>query len=242
MHVRADMKIELCMYERERERESFRALSLLKCAMQSISLHMQFKMEILKSVSVSVSVYASCACSYVCQTYCALLPVEATTQSPSLRMQSKVEIFQWVEDASSRTTKDSVGGGSTTVTTYSYRKEWRISYMDQRSECLQRFLSLSFFPVLSHRDRWVMSSYGRWRNMHSETMCGKISIRATCTYRKRWIIHYSSENGSDCESRLCAWYLFALKVKGYRNGRGALSSARSIRTCSDTYGSRDTLQ
>lgn len=41
----------------------------------------------------------------------------------------KVEMFQWVEESSSETRK-TLGGGEETVTTYSYRKEWRTGVVD----------------------------------------------------------------------------------------------------------------
>lgn len=43
------------------------------------------------------------------------------------------EMLQCVEHKSSRTEKDSVGGGTTTVTTYTYSVEWRSSYLDSGS-------------------------------------------------------------------------------------------------------------
>ena len=36
----------------------------------------------------------------------------------------KVEMYQWVEDSKSETQK-TLGGGEETVTTYTYKKEWR---------------------------------------------------------------------------------------------------------------------
>jgi hypothetical protein len=41
----------------------------------------------------------------------------------------KVEMYQWVEDSSSET-KKTLGGGEETVTTYTYKKEWRPSRVD----------------------------------------------------------------------------------------------------------------
>jgi hypothetical protein len=41
-----------------------------------------------------------------------------------LEVVRNAEMFAWVEHKESKTSKDAVGGGSTTVTTYSYKKEW----------------------------------------------------------------------------------------------------------------------
>jgi len=43
------------------------------------------------------------------------------------------EMYQCVEHSSSSTTKDSVGGGTKTVTTYTYSKEWRSSQVSSSS-------------------------------------------------------------------------------------------------------------
>lgn len=45
-------------------------------------------------------------------------------------LQAVSEMYQCVETESSETTKDSVGGGKTTVKTYTYSKEWRSSRVD----------------------------------------------------------------------------------------------------------------
>lgn len=44
----------------------------------------------------------------------------------ALRLRRQVEMYQWVEDQSSET-RDKLGGGSETITTYSYRKDWSSS-------------------------------------------------------------------------------------------------------------------
>lgn len=44
-----------------------------------------------------------------------------------------VEMYQCIESSSSETKKDSVGGGTTTVTTYTYSREWRSSYVNSNS-------------------------------------------------------------------------------------------------------------
>jgi len=45
------------------------------------------------------------------------------------RLERTVEMFQWVEESKSET-KDKVGGGTETVTTYNYKKDWSTSLSD----------------------------------------------------------------------------------------------------------------
>jgi hypothetical protein len=48
-----------------------------------------------------------------------------------LRLERRVEMYQWEEHTDRHTTKD-LGGGSTTTTTYTYRKEWRPKLIDSK--------------------------------------------------------------------------------------------------------------
>mmetsp|Transcript_27276 Transcript_27276/g.77766 ORF Transcript_27276/g.77766 Transcript_27276/m.77766 type:complete len:536 (-) Transcript_27276:67-1674(-) len=61
-----------------------------------------------------------------------------------LRLRSTVEVFQWKEEAVRREQKDSVGGGETTVTNYSYTRRWLNCKQD--SNC---FHDRSYHNVLS---------------------------------------------------------------------------------------------
>lgn len=62
---------------------------------------------------------------------------DGTPEDPALGMSAegaagltrKVEMYQWVEEKSSETNK-TLGGGEETVTTYSYKKEWRPRRVD----------------------------------------------------------------------------------------------------------------
>ncbi|HTO29659.1 MAG TPA: TMEM43 family protein [Pararhizobium sp.] len=59
-------------------------------------------------------------------------PEDATlgvTAEGAAGLSRKVEMYQWVEDSSSET-KKTLGGGEETVTTYTYKKEWRPSRVD----------------------------------------------------------------------------------------------------------------
>jgi len=47
-----------------------------------------------------------------------------------LRIRSLVEVYQWTEKSETKESKDSVGGGKTTTTTYSYERRWS----DQRTD------------------------------------------------------------------------------------------------------------
>jgi hypothetical protein len=49
-----------------------------------------------------------------------------------LRLNRKVEIYQWVEAKTERS-EDQLGGGRRTVTTYSYHKEWGASFHESRN-------------------------------------------------------------------------------------------------------------
>ncbi len=49
--------------------------------------------------------------------------------SSKTRLQRTVELYQWVENKSTRKEKN-VGGGTTTVTEYTYSKQWRTSLID----------------------------------------------------------------------------------------------------------------
>ena len=50
-------------------------------------------------------------------------PMFGVASADALRLERRVEMFQWQENASSSTEK-SLGGGSTTTTTYNYQKVW----------------------------------------------------------------------------------------------------------------------
>ena len=50
-------------------------------------------------------------------------PVFGVVSADAVRLQRRVEMFQWQEHSSSSTEK-SLGGGSTTTTTYDYQKTW----------------------------------------------------------------------------------------------------------------------
>lgn len=50
----------------------------------------------------------------------------------AIKLQRTVEMYQWVENVKSET-KNKVGGGTETVKTYSYSKEWRGSLVDSSS-------------------------------------------------------------------------------------------------------------
>merc|ERR1719277_2600711 len=50
--------------------------------------------------------------------------------SGCLRLRTCVEVFQWEEQEHSETKKDNLGGGETTVKTYSYQKAWCSSAVD----------------------------------------------------------------------------------------------------------------
>ena len=55
----------------------------------------------------------------------AVFPIERK----ALRLERQVEMYQWVEHKESRT-RDRIGGGRETITTYDYRKEWKIDRVD----------------------------------------------------------------------------------------------------------------
>jgi len=46
------------------------------------------------------------------------------TESGALRLLSFVEVYQWTEEVSEKKEKDKLGGGETTVKTYTYKQEW----------------------------------------------------------------------------------------------------------------------
>ena len=46
------------------------------------------------------------------------------TLKGALRLRSTVEVYQWEEQKSEKKSKDSIGGGETTTTQYSYTKKW----------------------------------------------------------------------------------------------------------------------
>jgi len=50
--------------------------------------------------------------------------------SKCLRISSTVEAFQWVEHEKTEKRKDNIGGGETTIKTYTYSKEWTSSKID----------------------------------------------------------------------------------------------------------------
>ena len=50
-------------------------------------------------------------------------------QAKALRLSRRAEMLQWVENKKSET-RNKIGGGTETVTTYSYSKEWRITPVD----------------------------------------------------------------------------------------------------------------
>jgi hypothetical protein len=52
--------------------------------------------------------------------------------APGVRLERKVEMYQWKESTSSKTEKK-LGGGEETVTTYSYAKEWAEKHIDSDS-------------------------------------------------------------------------------------------------------------
>jgi len=56
------------------------------------------------------------------------LPVEAQ----AIKLVRKVEMYQWTEEKSTKT-ESKIGGGETTVTTYSYEKEWQEGRVDSSS-------------------------------------------------------------------------------------------------------------
>src|SRR3982750_1338729 len=56
------------------------------------------------------------------------LPVNAT----AVKLMRTVEMYQWTEHES-RETKKKLGGGSETVTTYQYKKEWAKGHVDSAS-------------------------------------------------------------------------------------------------------------
>jgi len=57
-------------------------------------------------------------------------------------LQTTAEMYQCVEKSQSKTTKDRVGGGSTTITTYTYERQWVSSHVD--SSRFQKKSSRSF--------------------------------------------------------------------------------------------------
>jgi hypothetical protein len=57
----------------------------------------------------------------------------ASTTYSGYCLKSDSEMYQCVEHVSSKTKKDSVGGGTTTVKTYTYSKEWKSSHVDSSS-------------------------------------------------------------------------------------------------------------
>lgn len=50
--------------------------------------------------------------------------------SGCIKLSSSVEVFQWEETSKSEKKKNSLGGGETTVTTYSYQKKWSSSLVN----------------------------------------------------------------------------------------------------------------
>jgi len=68
----------------------------------------------------------------------------------ALRLERQVEMFQWIEHRESKT-RDKIGGGQETITTYEYRKDWKADRVqseqfeekDGHSNPQLRFLSLS---------------------------------------------------------------------------------------------------
>ncbi|WP_438750877.1 TMEM43 family protein [Pararhizobium sp. O133] len=62
----------------------------------------------------------------------------------------KVEMYQWVEDSSSET-KKTLGGGEETVTTYTYKKEWRPRRVDSSDFKQQDQHQNPDMPILGDR-------------------------------------------------------------------------------------------
>jgi hypothetical protein len=56
---------------------------------------------------------------------------EFGVSSPSLKLRRRVEMYQWREEKDSDQ-RDKLGGGTETVTTYEYRKDWSSSLADSR--------------------------------------------------------------------------------------------------------------
>lgn len=49
--------------------------------------------------------------------------------APAIRLRRNIEVYEWTEDKKSET-KQKIGGGEETVTTYSYKKEWSSDLVD----------------------------------------------------------------------------------------------------------------
>lgn len=58
-----------------------------------------------------------------------LVDSEFGVSQPALKLKRTVEIFQWVENAESKTV-EKVGGSTETTTTYTYKKEWHDEIID----------------------------------------------------------------------------------------------------------------
>lgn len=71
---------------------------------------------------------------------------EVACKSGVIRIRSKVEVYQWIEESEKKEEKDRVGGGTTTTTTYKYKQEWRATRIDS-SSFNQRAGHENAFPV-----------------------------------------------------------------------------------------------
>lgn len=58
-----------------------------------------------------------------------LKDTEFPIERQALRLERQVEMYQWVEHKDSKT-RDRIGGGRETITTYEYRKEWKTDRVD----------------------------------------------------------------------------------------------------------------
>lgn len=86
-----------------------------------------------------------------------LLPLSPGGEFSSLQfvgtgMKIKAEMYQCVEHEHSETTKDKVGGGKTTIKTYTYSKEWRSSNSLLRSQSFHKRNSQNYYQNCGYGD------------------------------------------------------------------------------------------
>ena len=111
----------------------------------------------------------------------------------ALRMERKVEMFQWVEHKEKKT-RDKLGGGRETITTFSYEKKWHEDRVDsdrfeERSN--HQNPQLRYAPKSSVADRVTLGAYrlpsslvessiNSWKNvpLDSETLLAKLDDKA----------------------------------------------------------------